>query len=56
MFLNYLERPSIYLPTCMVVWGIITTVTGVTHNFVGALLARFLLGVCESAFFPVSHQ
>ena len=54
MFLNHFGKPSIYLPACMALWGLISALTGVTHNFAGALLARFLLGICESAFYPVS--
>ncbi|EJD01173.1 sugar transporter [Fomitiporia mediterranea MF3/22] len=52
MFLNYIGKPSIYLPACMVVWGTISILTGVTTNFVGALMTRFFLGFVEAAFFP----
>ncbi|KAF8165390.1 MFS general substrate transporter [Crassisporium funariophilum] len=52
MFLNYIGKPSLYLPACMVVWGVISVLTGITHNFVGALLTRFFLGFVEAAFFP----
>ncbi|KAK0486849.1 sugar transporter [Armillaria luteobubalina] len=52
MFLNWIGKPSLYLPTCMIVWGIISSLTGITHNFVGALLTRFFLGFVEAAFFP----
>ncbi|KAJ7576928.1 MFS general substrate transporter [Mycena floridula] len=52
MFLNYIGRPSIYLPCCMIVWGTISVLTGITTNFVGALLTRFFLGFVEAAFFP----
>ncbi|KAK0206439.1 sugar transporter [Desarmillaria ectypa] len=52
MFLNWIGKPSLYLPTCMMVWGIISCLTGITHNFVGALLTRFFLGFVEAAFFP----
>ncbi|KAF8609699.1 MFS general substrate transporter [Ceratobasidium sp. AG-I] len=52
MFLNYIGKPSLYLPACMVVWGAISCLTGITHNFVGALLTRFFLGFVEAAFFP----
>ncbi|KAI0723106.1 MFS general substrate transporter [Earliella scabrosa] len=52
MFLNYIGKPSIYLPCCMIVWGLISVLTGITHNFVGALLTRFFLGFVEAAFFP----
>ncbi|KZW03755.1 MFS general substrate transporter [Exidia glandulosa HHB12029] len=49
MFLNYSGKPSLYLPACMIVWGIISCLTGL---FVGALLTRFFLGFVEAAFFP----
>ncbi|KAG2117467.1 major facilitator superfamily domain-containing protein [Suillus clintonianus] len=52
MFLNYIGKPSLYLPACMVVWGIISALTGITTNFTGALLTRFFLGFVEAAFFP----
>ncbi|KAI0322458.1 MFS general substrate transporter [Amylostereum chailletii] len=52
MFLNYIGKPSLYLPVCMVIWGAISCLTGVTTNFVGALLTRFFLGFVEAAFFP----
>ncbi|KAF9646956.1 MFS general substrate transporter, partial [Thelephora ganbajun] len=52
MFLNHLGKPSIYLPVCMALWGLISALTGVTHNFVGALVTRLFLGICECAFFP----
>ncbi|KAG9100237.1 hypothetical protein FRC06_004377 [Ceratobasidium sp. 370] len=52
IFLNYIGKPSIYLPICMLIWGMISVLTGITHNFVGALLTRFFLGFVEAAFFP----
>ncbi|KAH7887580.1 major facilitator superfamily domain-containing protein [Phlebopus sp. FC_14] len=52
MFLNYFGKPSLYLPTCMCVWGVISALTGVTNDFAGALLTRFFLGFVEAAFFP----
>ncbi|TCD70425.1 hypothetical protein EIP91_003506 [Steccherinum ochraceum] len=52
MFLNYIGKPSLYLPCCMIIWGMISCLTGVTTNFVGALLTRFFLGFVEAAFFP----
>jgi len=36
----------------MLIWGMISVLTGITHNFVGALLTRFFLGFVEAAFFP----
>lgn len=52
MFLDHIGKPSLYLPTCMIVWGVISCLTGITTNFVGALLTRFFLGFVEAAFFP----
>jgi len=28
MFLNWMGRPSLYLPTCMIIWGMISCLTG----------------------------
>ncbi|KAG1819751.1 major facilitator superfamily domain-containing protein [Suillus subaureus] len=52
MFLNYIGKPSLYLPACMVIWGVVSALTGITTNFVGVLLTRFFLGFVEAAFFP----
>lgn len=52
MIVQYTGRPSLWLPFCMSIWGTISILTGITHNFVGALLTRFFLGFVEAAFFP----
>ncbi|KAI1786688.1 MFS general substrate transporter [Ganoderma leucocontextum] len=52
MFLNHIGKPSIYLPACMIIWGVISILTGITKDFTGALLTRFFLGFVEAAFFP----
>nr|VWO95174.1 N/A [Ganoderma boninense] len=52
MFLNHIGKPSIYLPACMIVWGVISILTGTTKDFTGALWTRFFLGFVEAAFFP----
>lgn len=28
MFLNHIGKPSLYLPVCMVVWGLLSILTG----------------------------
>ncbi|KAH8106003.1 MFS general substrate transporter [Cristinia sonorae] len=55
MFLNWVGKPSLYLPFCMAIWGAISCLTGITNNFVGALLTRFFLGFVEAAFFPGAY-
>ncbi|PCH41496.1 MFS general substrate transporter [Wolfiporia cocos MD-104 SS10] len=52
MILNYIGKPSLQLPVCMIIWGVLSILTGITKNFVGALLTRFFLGFVEAAFFP----
>ncbi|KAI0347084.1 MFS general substrate transporter [Trametopsis cervina] len=52
MFLHHTGRPSLYLPACMAVWGLLTVAMGFTTNFLGAVTSRFLLGVVEASFFP----
>ena len=34
MFLNWMGKPSWYLPACMIVWGAISCLTGITHKYV----------------------
>ncbi|KAJ7700036.1 MFS general substrate transporter [Mycena rosella] len=67
-FPSWLIRTQKDLPACMMIWGMISCLTGVpsvpiflralifisgiTTNFVGALLTRFFLGFVEAAFFP----
>ena len=51
MILNKLGKPSIYLPACMVIWGVISTATAATTSFRGLLVCRFFLGFVEAAYF-----
>ena len=34
MFLNWVGRPSIYIPSCMIIWGMISVLTGICHKYV----------------------
>ncbi|KAK4241655.1 putative tartrate transporter [Achaetomium macrosporum] len=52
LFLNKFGKPAIYLPGCMVVWGIISALTAVCSNAAGLLANRFFLGIVEAAYFP----
>ncbi|KAK3898817.1 major facilitator superfamily domain-containing protein [Staphylotrichum tortipilum] len=45
-------RPSIWLPTIMVAWGVVMTLMGVVTNFQGLITARIFLGVTEAGLFP----
>ncbi|KAB8278698.1 major facilitator superfamily domain-containing protein [Aspergillus minisclerotigenes] len=54
ILLKHFTRPSVYLGTLIVSWGIIMTLTGVVRNFGGLLTMRLLLGIFEAGFFPGS--
>ncbi|GLA02415.1 hypothetical protein AnigIFM60653_001885 [Aspergillus niger] len=45
-------RPSRYIATISVLWGIIATLTGITQNYGGLIACRILLGVVEAGLFP----
>lgn len=50
MFINRIERPSLYISCAMLLWGLISTLTGVTKDFSGMVTTRFFLGFVEAAF------
>ena len=52
MALNYVRRPSLYIGGCVVLWGLISALTGVTHSFREILACRLCLGIPEAAFCP----
>jgi len=52
MFINTISRPSLYIAAVMLVWGMVSTLSGVTHNFAGMVATRFFLGFIEAAFLP----
>ncbi|KAL2832293.1 major facilitator superfamily domain-containing protein [Aspergillus pseudoustus] len=54
ILLKRFSRPSVYLGTLIVSWGIIMTLTGVVRNFGGLVAMRLLLGIFEAGFFPGS--
>jgi len=43
---------SIYVPTVIVIWGIIAGSCGAAQNFAGMLVLRLLLGIFESSYAP----
>ncbi|KAM0343933.1 hypothetical protein ACHAPU_007987 [Fusarium lateritium] len=45
-------RPSWYMGGFMMAWAVVSSLTAVTHNFTGALLTRFFLGVVEAPYYP----
>ncbi|KAM0255284.1 hypothetical protein ACHAQJ_005939 [Trichoderma viride] len=52
MFINRIQRPSIYIACAMTVWGLISTLSGVAKDFKDLVVIRFFLGFVEAAFLP----
>ena len=52
LFLNKIGKPAPYLPTVMIVWGIISAATAGAHSYGGLIATRFFLGFVEAAYFP----
>ncbi|KAI0518504.1 putative allantoate permease [Xylaria bambusicola] len=47
-------NPHIWLPSCIIVFGIVTIAQGFVQSYSGLLATRFLLGLAESGIFPGS--
>jgi len=52
LFLNKIGKPSLYLPTAMVIWGTISCATAGVNSYGGLISVRFFLGFIEAAYFP----
>lgn len=52
IFINRIQRPSLYISCSMLLWGLISTLTGIAQNFSGMVAIRFFLGFVEAAFLP----
>lgn len=52
IFMNRIERPALYIGVIMLLWGMISTLSGITTNFSGMVATRFFLGFVEAAFLP----
>lgn len=45
-------RPSIWIPSIMIAWGVCCTLMGVVHNYAGLMAVRSALGIAEGGLFP----
>ncbi|KAI9926562.1 hypothetical protein ASPWEDRAFT_45328 [Aspergillus wentii DTO 134E9] len=52
IFINRIQRPSVYISVVMLIWGLISTLSGIATNFAGLVCIRFFLGFVEAAFLP----
>lgn len=50
--LNHLGRPSLYLGTFTVLWGLVSACTSQVSSYSGIVVCRFVLGLVEAPFFP----
>lgn len=56
MFINRISRPSLYLSAVMLLWGLISTLSGIANNFTDMVVIRFFLGfveVCVATYIPI---
>ncbi|KIM26839.1 hypothetical protein M408DRAFT_330417 [Serendipita vermifera MAFF 305830] len=47
-----LLRPSVWIPSIMVAWGIVMTLMSLVKSFEGLVVARIFLGLTEGGLFP----
>lgn len=52
MIINKIDRPSWYIGAAMLLWGMISTLSGNVTNFGGMIAIRFFIGFVEAAFLP----
>jgi len=52
LFLNKIGKPALYLPSVMIVWGVISAATAGAQTYGGLIAIRFFLGFVEAAYFP----
>lgn len=52
IMINRIQRPSLYISLAMLLWGLISTLSGSVHNFAGMVVIRFFIGFVEAAFLP----
>ncbi|KAK7679928.1 hypothetical protein QCA50_017088 [Cerrena zonata] len=46
-------KPSLFMVSAMILWGIVMTLTGLVKNYGGLIVCRSLLGILEAPLFPV---
>ncbi|KAL6702556.1 hypothetical protein ACN47E_001553 [Coniothyrium glycines] len=52
IIINRIPRPSLYISVVMLLWGMISTLSGNVTNFAGMVAVRFFIGFVEAAFLP----
>lgn len=52
LILSKFGKPAQFLPTVMILWGIISGCTGAAQSYGGVVGVRFVLGFVEAAYFP----
>ncbi|KAJ7498941.1 MFS transporter [Mycena latifolia] len=45
-------KPNRWIPLLVFMWGAITTLTSLVHNFAGLIVIRMFLGLCEGGLLP----
>lgn len=51
MILSKFGKPAIYLPTVMIIWGVVSGSVAAAHSYQAVVAIRFCLGFIEAAYF-----
>ncbi|SNX83349.1 related to TNA1 - high affinity nicotinic acid plasma membrane permease [Melanopsichium pennsylvanicum] len=54
LLMTKIGRPSLYIPTFVVLWGIVSGCTAAASGYHSLLAIRICLGIVEAAFFPAA--
>lgn len=52
MIVGKIKYPAVYICIAMALWGLVSGLMAVVHNFSGLVACRFFLGIVEAVFFP----
>ncbi|KAG0702046.1 tartrate transporter [Suillus ampliporus] len=52
LILSRISKPSLYLSSSMALWGLLTTLIGISKTYYQVLISRFLVGFLEATFYP----
>ncbi|THH30870.1 hypothetical protein EUX98_g3336 [Antrodiella citrinella] len=55
MILNRISRPSLYIPICVIFWGLTSALTGVAKNYAGLLATRIFAAFYPGAIYLLSR-
>lgn len=52
IIMTKIKRPSLYLASFVMLWGMVSALTGIANDYSHLIVTRFFLGMLEAPFFP----